>query len=872
MRKLLPESIKKIFLQDRVLDVGEGSLIEGPFLENQQGMSSLEDPILNFNKINSVVNREARIIVADMKGFILYINEKCSSSLGYDPEELMGTHAAVLKSEVHSGMDYREIRKTLHAGDVWKGEIAAKRKDGAIMWYFTSVHPLFDDKGKPYQFLTISREITDVKELEKQALLKDEQLNLFFGILTDIFAGCMDQNGRIMYVSSAVESILGYKDTEIEGLNVFDILNPEEILHFRSMVDDLMKMPNIYQTMEVNVTTKSGEMRLCEFTFKNCLHDPILREFIFTCRQVDERKMENLEYIDPLTGLPNQRHLEEQLNQEIDVAKDNNLNLAIVKVGIDDFKYINSAFGHSTGDQLLKDFSTRMKSILNENLIVYKWSGDNLTILIKNIADYDEIHKTLDKLIELVSKEPFTIDGNDVLLTVSMGASVFPYAGENVDDLFKNAEVAMYHAKHSGKNQYQIFSSTMSLNSYKEFILRNDSKKALLRNEFDTYFQPRVHAVTNEMESAEALIRWIHPEWGLVLPDEFISMAEDSGLIIPIGEWMIRNICSKLKKWEEENLPIKKISINLSTIQLIQTNFVDMVSSVLKEFSVSSKWIEFEITESVFIENEEQVLKTLTSLKNLGITIALDDFGTGYSSLNYLRKFPCDIVKIDKSLIKDIHRDQDNFEIISSIISLCHKLHKSVVAEGVETEEQLSLLRKLNCNELQGYYFSRPVGENEYKRFLLEGMGGQKKEAVASPKENKRQFFRVPLKVPLLTDMTIEQIENKRVNIGNTEIKIRDIGPGGLCFLSTLKLPVRNGVVFRFATEIFSKELQLMGNVVWQKEIEDHHYQYGVRFILNNKDREELVKVFNNLQIKLRERSVLPDCRFYTDYVFTKLN
>jgi diguanylate cyclase (GGDEF)-like protein len=575
--------------------------------------------------------------------------------------------------------------------------------------------------------------------------------------------------------------------------------------------------------------------------------------------------MENLANYDPLTGLPNHTYFAELLNREIDSAKESNLNLAIVQLGLDGFKYVNSTFGHPVGNQLLRDFSSRMKSALKENIFMHKMSGDMFTILITNIVKYDDIYIILDELMALITNEPFIIGENEVHITGSMGVSVFPYSGEERDILLKNAEIAMYHAKNGGKNQYQIFSSTMSLSSYKQFVLRNDSKKALLRNEFDVYYQPRINPITNEMQSAEALIRWHHPKWGLVLPEEFISMAEDSGLIIPVGEWMIRKICSKLKKWEDENLPIKKISINLSSLQLLQPNFVDMVSSILKEFSVNPKWIEFEITETVIIEKEEQVLETLTSLKNLGITIALDDFGTGYSSLNYLRKFPCEIIKIDKSLIKDIHKDKDNFEIIASIISLCHKLKKSVVAEGVETEEQLSLLRKLNCNEIQGYIYSKPIDIIEYKRILREGIVPKVEKAATIPKVNRRGLFRVQLKIPLLADMTIEEFENKKINIGSTEVFIKNIGPGGICFYSPLKLPVSKDIILLFKTEILSIEWRLKGNIMWQKEMEDNFNQYGVKFILNEGDQKELTKVLNTFQVMLKQKSILPGCRFDTN-------
>jgi EAL domain-containing protein (putative c-di-GMP-specific phosphodiesterase class I) len=409
----------------------------------------------------------------------------------------------------------------------------------------------------------------------------------------------------------------------------------------------------------------------------------------------------------------------------------------------------------------------------------------------------------------------------------------------------------------------QIAGSPLNeLNRYKQFFLRNDLKKALLRNEIDILYHPRINPITNEIKSAEALICWNHPKWGRVLLDEFILLADNSGLVIPIGEWFMRNVCNKLKSWKEDNIPLKKISINLSLLQIMQPNFVDMVSSILREFNVNSKWIEFEVSETVLIEREEQMLQTLTSLKNLGITIALDDFGKGYSSINFLTKLPCEIIKIDKSLIKDIHIDKDNFEITSSIISLCHKLQKQVVAEGVETSEQLSILQKLNCDEIQGYLYSNPIDEIEYNGILKAGFDSKVENEVASSNDNLREYFRIPLKNYLLADMTIEEIENQKVKVGSTEILIKDIGAGGLSFYSTLKLPINKNFTLLFATEIFSIEWRIKGSIVWYKELEDNYNLYGVKFILKEAEQENLLNVLYTLQIRLKQKSILPGCRF----------
>lgn len=427
-------------------------------------------------------------------------------------------------------------------------------------------------------------------------------------------------------------------------------------------------------------------------------------------------------YLDYLTGLPNRRYLENQLRKEVLLAKGNKTSFALLLIDLDEFKYVNNSFGYSVGDKLLEDFSARLQeAYLQDDAILCRLGGDEFIILLPNVFSLEEINKHAGNLITLINDKPFNVSGNDFFITISAGVSVYPYSGESIDLLLKNADLAMYRAKSNGKNQYQIFSPTMNLFTYKQFTLRNDLKKALINNEFAIFYQPRFTPLTNELIGAEALIRWNHPGWGLVSPDEFISMAEESGLIVPIGAWMLKNVCQQLKNWQMDGLPIKKVSLNLSSLELLQSNFIEMVSSVLKENYLEPKWIEFEITERMIMDREENALKTLTSLKTLGISLALDDFGTGYSSINYLWKLPCDIIKIDKSLIKEMQDINASYEVVAAIIALCKKLKKKVVAEGVETHEQLELLQRLACEEIQGYLFSRPVSAQKFAQYLKQG-------------------------------------------------------------------------------------------------------------------------------------------------------
>lgn len=819
------------------------------------GIYGIEDHTPNFPKLNEALNKETMILVTNMKGYIIYLNDKCSDALGYGPEELIGKHTRVFKTDVHTVKFYQELWETVTSGEVWSGEITSKRIDGTFGWYFMTIVPLLDEDQKPFQLLTIRFDITEQKEMEKQIYLKDKQLQSYSEILSKTIIGCIDSDGKILNISASAEKLLGYKFVVREELSVFNYIDPNTVPDIKQKIEELKKIPGGTMKMEIRLRSKSGEFLTFEFTAKNHLDDPKIKAIIFTSHDITKQKkfnqkIHNMLYFDSLTGLPNYRSFEEKLNIEIQHAKDHYKSLAVILLSLDDFRFINSTFGHQIGDLLLKEFSVRLKSILSDKAALHRMNGDIFVLLMKDILHPEKINQTLNKMAALINKEPFIIKGNEIYVSVSIGVSHYPYSGENQEILLKNAEIAMYRAKHNGKNQCQVFSPTMDLFSYKQFILRNDSKKALVRNEFCVYYQPRVDPVNGEMVSAEALIRWEHPKWGMVVPEEFIAMAEESGLIIPIGEWMIRKICSELKKWERENIWYKRISINLSSLQLIQANFVEKVTSILNETGVKPTWIEFEITESAVIKNEEQVIKTLQGLKSLGITIALDDFGTGYSSLSYLMKLPCDTIKIDKSLINEIHRDKDNHEIISSIIALCHKLRKSVVAEGVESKEQLMVLRKLNCDEVQGYLYSKPINEVEYKKVLKEGRKFRIDQEQTIHHVNRRKFSRVPLDFAMVADMTIEKIANKKINIGSSEVMVKNISPGGLCFYSQLKLPVRNDIILLFKTRINRTVLHLIGHVVWKEEMESNYYEYGIKFMLDRISQEQL-----NRQLKQYNRT-----------------
>ena len=378
---------------------------------------------------------------------------------------------------------------------------------------------------------------------------------------------------------------------------------------------------------------------------------------------------------------------------------------------------------------------------------------------------------------------PFKVDNYELNITVSIGVSVFPYDGEDLDIIKIQVDNALLRAKSKAMNSYEFYSNKMNIQNYKQFILRNDMSKAIEKCEFRVYYQPEVEIETNKIVGAEALIRWEHPTWGLVSPGEFIPIAEETGFIIDMTNWMLREICKTYKSWLDKGLPSIKIAINYSSISFLESNFVEGIKSIIEEFELDPKFLVIEVTEGILIKNKEIVMNNIKKLQNLGIKVALDDFGTGYSSLQYLSVFNIDIVKIDRSFIKGVLTNKANNVLTRHVIEISNELGIKVVAEGIETKEQLEYLRELGCFLGQGYLFSKPVPVDEFEKILEINKFEISNDKYYEMKE-RRTFNRINFDKLLEGKMTILSIAGKEIKLGYTKMLIKNISKGGLCFIS----------------------------------------------------------------------------------------
>jgi diguanylate cyclase (GGDEF)-like protein/PAS domain S-box-containing protein len=535
----------------------------------------------------------------------------------------------------------------------------------------------------------------------------------------------IDETGLILKVNPAIEKMFNYMESEILGKEIFDLFSSESsqnyILNVLNTVNRFENVIGYENQYEMNATRKDGSLFPVEVQFgkryvqDRCIVACTIRDISKTKEY--QNKITHLAYHDGLTDLPNRRFFNKELTNKLNEAKQKNQVLAMMYIDMDRFKHINDSLGHMMGDKVLSEVAKRLKLSVREEDFVARIGGDEFNIIMSD-TNRESAIEIAENLLENF-KKPFLVDNYELFITTCIGISIFPYDGEETLALMKNADAALYRAKEQGKNKYKMYHSGMNIYSYKTFILQNDLRKAIEREELALVYQPRINIETGAIGSAEALLRWNHPSWGTIPPLEFIPLAEETGLIVEIGEWVLKTACQQMKAWEKEGLSTIRVAVNFSSQQFLQKDLVENIKRILQETDVDPSMLEIEITESVIMENELIITNTLKELKNMGICISIDDFGIGYSSLNYLRRFPVNIIKIDKSFIQDLTiAYSDSKAITSTIISLAYSLNMSVIAEGVETEEQMNILREYNCHEIQGYLFSPPVGPFEFERFL----------------------------------------------------------------------------------------------------------------------------------------------------------
>lgn len=529
-----------------------------------------------------------------------------------------------------------------------------------------------------------------------------------------------DKDGLIIQWNQGAELIFGYPKEEVIGLNI-DMVIPERYkeVHRKGMQRyHETRIPRVIgKTVELAGQRKDGnefplEMSLGSWeTEEGIFYSSIIRDI--TERKITEEKISSLVYLDSLTGLPNRRLFNDRLALAIDQAQEHGQAFSILYIDLDHFKLINDNFGHVTGDQLLKEVATRLQETSAKSVTVSRLGGDEFIMLLPN-TDYEKAAEHAADLIEVLNK-PFQFNGEEVFVTPSVGISIYPEDGEEQETLIKNADIAMYRVKEEGKNSFQFFTQEMNKSVSRKSQLAIGLRKALEKNEFSIHYQPQVDLKTGKIIGAEALLRWNHSEWGSVSPAEFIPIAEETGVIVQIGEYVLKQACLQNKAWQDAGLPPFRIAVNISSRQFSQSDLSEVVSIALEEAQLAPHYLELELTESI-IQGSKSAVSTMLELKAKGVHLSIDDFGTGYSSLKYLKMFPINTLKIDQHFTRNINSDLKDAALVDTIIKMAHNLGLNVIAEGVETLDQLEFLKDKSCNQAQGYYFNRPLPADEIER------------------------------------------------------------------------------------------------------------------------------------------------------------
>ena len=562
-----------------------------PKISKMKALDKLEMSIRELKDIKTALDESAIVAVTDRRGIITSVNDRFCEISKYTKEELIGQDHRILNSGHHPKSFFKEMWKTIGSGETWNGNICNRTKDGSIYWVQTTIVPFLDEKGKPYQYISIRTDITAQK-------------------------------------------------------------NIKQITH--------------------------------------------------------------IAHHDDLTGLPNRRSLIKRMEHEIKESKQTGNKFALFLLDINRFKHINDGLGHKVGDMFLVEIARRLSLINIQSDPFYRLNGDEFVYILK---DLNQLNEMIDCILSIF-KESYVALGYEFYSSASMGVAIFPDHAENVTELLKCADSAMYEAKKRKGNMCLLYEENMSGFNDKMLMLETKLHNALRQNAFELHYQPKMNIQTGKMDGMEALIRWNDDELGFVPPNQFIPFAEACGLIIDIGEWVLKKASLQVKEWNEKYGLHLRVAVNISPKHLAEKTFVTRLKEILDEVQVAPNMLEIEITEMSMMDQSEDLITKIQSIKDLGITISIDDFGTGYSSLNYLKQFPVNALKIDRSFIQNISNEEKGMAMVAAIIKLAHALNLEVVAEGVEELKELEILKEHACKYVQGYYFSKPLNVQDFTKKL----------------------------------------------------------------------------------------------------------------------------------------------------------
>ncbi|AXF56150.1 bifunctional diguanylate cyclase/phosphodiesterase [Salicibibacter kimchii] len=666
--------------------------------------------------IRHALDRSSILAITDGDGRMLYANEKFCEISKYNVGELLEQNHRMIYSSYHSRDFFENMGKTIEGGDVWQGELRNQAKDGSFYWVAMTIVPFMNEKGEAYKFVSIGNDITRRKQMEEEVKEREEKYRLITENSSDLIS-IIDLEGNLLYVSPSYKDFLGQ---DMRSSNIIQWIHEDDRDLFTNGIKDVFATKTTSR-LEFRIEQESGNYIDVEARI-NVIFDDAgdVRNLVCVIRDMTERKkaeetIYHLAYHDTLTELPNRRFFVDSLQKEIYQATRIQSQLGVLFLDVDKFKTINDSYGHDMGDFTLIEVAKRIRKCIRPSDLVARIGGDELTILLTNISSNEEVEAVAERIRDSF-KEPFELNGTSQTLSCSIGISLFPSDGRDVDELLQRADIALYTVKAQGRGRFLFFQPEMERRHLERSILENELRKAVQQELFYLEYQPKKNLCTGAIFGMEALVRWGHPELGTVSPGKFIPVAEETGLIIPIGEWVLREGCKQAKAWQDQGYKSLTLSVNMSVQQFTQ-NLPAKIQEILNDTGLEPRWLELEVTESIFADLAYS-LKILKEIRALGVHISIDDFGTGYSSFSYIKHLPVDTLKIDASFTQDIHENDESQAIVKSILEVAKTLNIGVVAEGIERQEQLSALSQDGCFQGQGFLFSKPLSKEKFEKYL----------------------------------------------------------------------------------------------------------------------------------------------------------
>ena len=662
-------------------------------------------------------NLQDCVITMDLAGYITSWNRGAERLFGYSADEAVGRNVLFLyvnAEEIESGLEDASVEPDHHAF-----EVRRRRKNGEVFWASLHLSRLHDAEGNPIGLIGY---LTDITERRRAA--ETVRLHAKIFELSDEGVIIIDTALQIVSINPALAQISGYSSNELVGRSPTLFKCDRHEASFYAAVWESVARDGGW-VGEIWTRRKGGEIFpvAASVGVVHARQGEVSHYFVI-CTDITERKraegkIHHMAYYDALTNLPNRPLFQRLLDQALIEAKRRELSGAVLFIDLNRFKPINDTLGHEVGDLVLQEVANRLRNTLRGADVVARLGGDEFVIGLFDIVSVDHAGMVATKLLTAL-EPPVVIDGRELAVGAAIGISVYPRDGSDTETLLRLADIAMYRAKQTGPDAYEFYNAEMNQRSVEKLGLEAALRRAIDRNELLLHYQPKVSLTSGSIVGAEALVRWRHPERGMVPPGDFIPLAEETGLIVPISHWVLEEACAQARRWREAGMPMMRIAINLSARDF-SPELPQRVATVLSAQGLESGWLELEITEGMLMTQTERVISMMDELKQMGVTLSLDDFGTGYSSLSYLKRFPIHTLKIDRSFVINIPKDRDDCAIAGAIAGMASQLGHKVIAEGVESPEQVEFLRIAGCDEIQGYLFSAPVTPDKFATMVLEG-------------------------------------------------------------------------------------------------------------------------------------------------------